>query len=152
MVRLLNKTYLLKIYSLIILASIYLISVNFVSPVFLGEQINSLESFMLNGGLSSTLLATLSFSLFFFSLTAFSGGRWMGMGDAKLVLFMGLFLGWPKIVLAIFLSFILGSIISLILIASKKKDIKSAIPFGPFLILGTFISLLWSDYLIKLIY
>ena len=136
------------IYPLILLGIFYLVLINFLSPLFSTEQLAGLSAFIWDGGLVNSLIATFSFSLFFFLLTVLSGGRWMGMGDAKLVLFMGLFLGWPKILLAIFLSFILGSLIALILIFSGQKSLKSIIPFGPFLILGTFISLLFNNFLV----
>lgn len=65
----------------------------------------------------------------------------MGMGDVKLALLMGLFLGFPGIVVALYLAFILGSVISLLLIAGKRAKFGHAIPFGPFLVLGTIIAL-----------
>lgn len=61
----------------------------------------------------------------------------MGMGDAYLVVLLGLILGWPQVLLALFLAFAVGAIYGIILIALKKKKMKSQIPFAPFLILGT---------------
>lgn len=74
---------------------------------------------------------------FFFLIWLISQGKWMGFGDVKLALFMGLFLGWPAILPALFFAFIFGSVVGLILIANKKKKLKSQVPFGPFLITGT---------------
>ena len=65
----------------------------------------------------------------------------MGMGDVKLGLFMGLLLGFPGIIVALYLAFILGSVISLLLIAGKRAKFGNAVPFGPFLVAGTIISL-----------
>jgi len=73
----------------------------------------------------------------------------MGGGDVKMGLMMGLLLGWPKILLALMIAFILGSIIGIAAIVLKIKKMKDAIPFGPFLILGTLLAYLWSDYIIS---
>ena len=71
----------------------------------------------------------------------------MGFGDVKLAFFMGLFLGWPKIIIAFYVAFIVGAAISLILIIFKKAGRKTQIPFGPFLILGTLIAWWWGEVL-----
>jgi prepilin signal peptidase PulO-like enzyme (type II secretory pathway) len=81
--------------------------------------------------------------LFFFSLSYFSKEKWMGMGDAYLVILLGLILGWPKILLGLFLAFAIGAIYGIILIGMKKKDMKSQLPFAPFLIVGTFFALFY---------
>lgn len=93
------------------------------------------------------LLAGLGGGLFFLVIVLFSQGRWMGMGDTKLVLFMGLILGWPKILIALFLAFLSGALISIALIAFKKKNLKSQIPFGPFLSGATIIAIFLGDAL-----
>ena len=64
-------------------------------------------------------------------------GKGMGLGDVKLAVFMGLFLGWPKTLGAFYLAFIAGAIVGLILLGFKKVRMKSEIPFGPFLIMAT---------------
>ncbi len=86
---------------------------------------------------------------FFLAIVLVSRGRWMGMGDVKLAFFMGLFLGFPHILTALFLAFFIGAIIGTGLIALRKKSLKSEVPFGPFLIIGTFIALFWGNSLIN---
>lgn len=76
--------------------------------------------------------------------------RGMGMGDAKLAAFTGIFIGYQQIT-AHFLAFLLGSLVGLILIAAGKKGRKSRIPFGPFLAAGAvmtmfFGSAIWNYY------
>ena len=88
---------------------------------------------------------------FFFLIILISKGKWMGFGDVKLAFLMGLILGWPNILFALFLAFILGAAIGLILIGLKIKSIKSQIPFGPFLVAATIIMMLWGE-IIKDIY
>ncbi|HCQ31156.1 TPA: prepilin peptidase [Candidatus Collierbacteria bacterium] len=68
-----------------------------------------------------------------------------GLGDIYLAPSLGLLLGWPKILPGMFSAFVLGSVVGLILIATKKKKMTQYLPFGPFLIIGTAISLLWGS-------
>ncbi len=86
--------------------------------------------------------------VFFFLIFYLSKGKGMGFGDVKYVIFMGLFLGFPEIIVGLFLSFSLGAIIGLILLTLKKKGMKSEIPFGPFLITGTILSYFFGDFLV----
>jgi leader peptidase (prepilin peptidase)/N-methyltransferase len=88
-------------------------------------------------------------TLFFVAIVLVSRGRWMGAGDIKLALFMGLVLGWPKILVALCLAFLIGAFVSIILIIKKKKTLKSQIPFGPFLAGATVLTLFIGDALIS---
>lgn len=94
-------------------------------------------------------LLSLIIPLFFLSLIIISRGKWMGMGDVKLALFMALFLGWPNVLVAAVLSFWLGTLASLPLLILGGKNMKSQIPFGPFLIIGTFIAYFWGSRMIS---
>jgi len=94
---------------------------------------------------SSAILA----AIFFLAIVLVSHGRWMGIGDIKLAFLMGLILGFPNILVALFLAFFLGAIIGLGLIFSGRKTLKSEIPFGPFLIAGTFIGLFYGGQIIN---
>jgi len=93
-------------------------------------------------------LAAFGAAAFFLLIVLVSRGKWMGWGDPKLVLFMGLLLGFPKIILALFLAFLIGAIMGIGLIISGKKTLKSEVPFGPFLVIGTFVALFWGGILI----
>ena len=75
-----------------------------------------------------------------------SRGKWMGLGDAKLMLGLGWILGLPLGFASVILSFWIGAIISLLImfVARKKINLKTEIPFAPFLILGAFIVFLFS--------
>lgn len=86
---------------------------------------------------------------FFWLIILISRGKWMGIGDVKIGILMGLILGIPKIFVALFLAFLIGAIISIILLILKKKTLKSEIPFGPFLIGATFIVLFWGEFLLN---
>ncbi len=87
--------------------------------------------------------------VFFLILFLITKGKGMGFGDVKLSFLLGLILGFPKIILALYLAFLTGAIIGIILIIwRKKRSIKDTIPFGPFLILGTILALFYGDLLI----
>ncbi|MBI4811985.1 prepilin peptidase [Candidatus Falkowbacteria bacterium] len=147
-------------------------------------------------------LSALLASGFFMALVLLSRGRWMGLGDIKLAFLMGLILGWPNILLALFLAFMGGALVGLGLIcgslltrvSSGRQNLffgpvrlaeagggtrveklkfrlgytyrspsnnikimakwsgytlKSQIPFGPFLITGTFLAIFWGEKIIN---
>ncbi|MDE2144625.1 MAG: prepilin peptidase [Patescibacteria group bacterium] len=65
-----------------------------------------------------------------------SRGRAMGFGDVKFAVGFGLLMGWPDAGVALMLAFIVGSIISLFLLAIGKGRMKSKLPFAPFIVAG----------------
>ena len=100
------------------------------------------------GTYSGALAALVGFGFFFF-LVAISKEKWMGMGDAQLAIFLGLVLGWPQILLALMIAFALGAAIGLSLVFLKKKKMQSQIPFAPFLVVGTFITMFFYDKIVN---
>lgn len=72
----------------------------------------------------------------------------MGGGDVKLLAMIGAFLGWKAVILTILLGSLFGSIIGILIMVSKGKDFKYAIPFGPFLAIGAVISLFYQNEII----
>jgi leader peptidase (prepilin peptidase)/N-methyltransferase len=74
----------------------------------------------------------------------------MGGGDIKLLAMIGAFLGWQGALVALVLAACAGSIIGIIMIIYKGKNLKYAIPFGPFLALGALCALLFGQELIIL--
>jgi len=71
----------------------------------------------------------------------------MGGGDIKLLAMIGGFLGWKSVFITIFFASLLGTIISLTLIALKKKKMEDYVPFGPYLGLGAIIALFYKGML-----
>jgi prepilin signal peptidase PulO-like enzyme (type II secretory pathway) len=112
------------------------------------ENWNLFGIWNLEFGILKPLLSAFLASTFFLAIVLLSKGKWMGGGDIKVAFFMGLFLGFPKILVALFFAYLIGAIIGIGLILAKKKTLKSEVPFGPFLIVGTFISLFWGNILI----
>ena len=72
----------------------------------------------------------------------------MGGGDVKLLAMIGAFLGWKAVILTIFLSSLIGSIVGVLIMILKGKNFKYAIPFGPFLSLGAILALFWGKRIV----
>ncbi len=68
-----------------------------------------------------------------------------GLGDIYLAPSLGVLLGWPKILVAVMLSFIFGSVVGILLMLFGKKKKTDYLPFGPFLIFGTLMALLYGS-------
>ncbi|SNR86488.1 leader peptidase (prepilin peptidase) / N-methyltransferase [Anaerovirgula multivorans] len=98
------------------------------------EVLNSLLGFLLGGG--------------FFLLIAVISNGGMGGGDIKLIAMLGFWFGWRDIILISFLSFIIGSVISIALLATKVKSRKDVIPFGPFIGVSTLLVILYKNYIL----
>lgn len=91
------------------------------------------------------LIAALPFFLVWFV----SKGNWMGFGDVKLALFLGVCLGLPNIFIGLMLSVLLGGLVSCILLAFTKSTLKTQLPFGTFLSVGTLITLFYGNEILK---
>lgn len=100
------------------------------------------------------IIAGVLLSLFFYSLHLITKGRGFGFGDVKLAMSLGLLQGIPKVLVGSFFSFVIGAAVGIILIAANKRKLGQTLPFGPFLVIGLAISLLWGspiwDYYIHL--
>lgn len=72
----------------------------------------------------------------FWGMAHFSKERFMGKGDAEIALAIGCTLGWPQIIPAYYLAFIVGAAYGISVLARRKGNLKSEVPFGPFLIAG----------------
>ena len=105
-------------------------------PLFHSE---SLWMMLLGGGVGFGVL-------FLISLVAPGA---MGMGDVKLVLFLGFIIGFPRIVITLFLAFVSGGLIAGILLSLKKIGKKDAIAFGPYLALAGVITLLYGTQILE---
>lgn len=117
-----------------------------ISFLFLFLILNS-RFLILNSALSG-----LGAFIFFFLLFLITKGKGMGFGDVKLAFLLGLFLGFPKIIIALYIAFLTGAWISLILVLwGKKKFFGGTIPLGPFLVLGTLVSLFYGENILNLV-
>ena len=77
----------------------------------------------------------------------------MGFGDVKLAGVLGLYLGWlgwAEVVTGAFLGFLIGGVVGMALMAARKAGRKSQIPFGPYMLVGAFVAILWGGVLADL--
>ena len=94
--------------------------------------INMLLGMVAGGGIF--VLITLLGGLFY-------GKEAMGFGDVKLMGALGLFFGLSNIIVITLVSFLIGAILSIILLVTKIKKSDEYIPFGPFIVIATFLSM-----------
>ncbi len=73
----------------------------------------------------------------------------MGMGDVKLMMVIGIFTGFPGVLLSLLFGVYLAAIVILIGLVLKKMKLGDTIPFGPFLALGTVVYLLWGNTIVQ---
>jgi prepilin signal peptidase PulO-like enzyme (type II secretory pathway) len=95
-------------------------------------------------------LAVLVAGGLFYVLFQVSDGHWIGGGDVKLGYALGLLLATPQLaMIALFIASLLGLVVSIPGLLTKKKGMESRIPFGPYLIAGTCIAMLFGESLIQ---
>jgi len=73
----------------------------------------------------------------------------MGWGDVKLAALIGLATGFPLVFMALLMGAILGGLVAVVLLITKKRSRKETIPFAPFLSLATMITLLWGSHILS---
>jgi prepilin signal peptidase PulO-like enzyme (type II secretory pathway) len=86
---------------------------------------------------------------FFLMQFLISKGKWVGGGDIRMGLLMGLALGWPNIIIALMLAYFIGSIVGIALILVGKKQWGSQVPMGVFLSTATVITLFWGEDILE---
>jgi len=129
------------IYSAIFFAFCYQIVSNLRSPI---SNISNLLS-----SLRFPFLSAIGAVIFFLVILLVTKGKGMGLGDVKIAAFMGLFLSFPNVLVALFLAFLAGSIVGIILIIFRKKTLKSKIPLAVFLSPATYIIFFWGQKIIE---
>ncbi len=85
---------------------------------------------------------------FFLAVFLAGRGKWLGFGDVKLAFLMGLALGFPQALAALFLGNFFGAIMGLGMIAANKMKMSSKIPFGPFLVAGTLAAAFFFEFIL----
>lgn len=102
-----------------------------------------------NSLLIDALWGVLILAGLFLVLFIISKGRWIGGGDVKLAIALGLLVGGPvPVIFLLFLASLLGTLYSLPSLISGKKKRHSMIPFGPFLMLAAFATFLFGSSII----
>ena len=96
-----------------------------------------------------SVISALVLSISFLSIVFVTRGRGMGSGDVPLAFLIGLVLGWPGSFVAIFLAFVTGGLISVVLLLAGAKKIGQPVPFAPFLVFGTLSALFFGRQIIE---
>lgn len=87
-------------------------------------------------------------SSFFLLQFIISKGKWIGDGDIRLGLLLGLSLGWPLVLVAILFGYFIGSIVGVGLMIAGKKKWSSQLPLGTFLAPAGIIALLYGSAIV----
>ncbi len=99
--------------------------------------------------LYNMLLGALVIGGFFLLQFVLSRGTWVGGGDIRLGVLMGVMLGLKSGLVALFSSYVFGAIVVILLLLLKRKAFKAEIAFGPFLVIGTYFALIFGDYVVQ---
>ena len=88
--------------------------------------------------------------LIFLLIFLTTSGRGMGFGDVKLSFALGLFLGFPMTLVSVYLAFLTGATVAIILVLWGKKKLKGdTIPFGPFLVASSIATYFFGDVMLR---
>lgn len=93
----------------------------------------------------SILVGGILGAAFFLVQYLLSKGRWIGGGDIRLGAVLGLALGWPLVAVAMVIAYLSGAAVAVVLIISRKRTLKSMVPFGTFLSAAGVVTYLWGD-------
>lgn len=96
----------------------------------------------------SALVGSLCFGGLFYVIYQVSRGKWIGGGDVRLGFILGLLLGWQKAILGLTAAAYLGTAVIVILLLAGKYRRNLKLPFGPFLLSGAVIAMLWGQTII----
>lgn len=102
--------------------------------------------------LQNSILLSGIFYAVFWLLWKLTKGKGMADGDMYVALYMGLLLGWPRGVVALINSFILGALVGVFLIVTKLRSRHDTVPFVPFMVAAIIISLAWGEKIIHFLY
>ncbi|MDP4000662.1 MAG: prepilin peptidase [bacterium] len=104
---------------------------------------------LFTGQVLNGLLGSLIISGFFFLQYLLSKGRWIGLGDVKLGLFLGSLVGWQLSIALLMLGYFMGAVVGLALIFTHKKKMDSAVPFGTFLATSAIITMIYGERILS---
>jgi len=126
----------------------YLILDKIVLPALILAIIVSLASGL---GFLNLIIGILIGALFFGLQHIISKGSWVGEGDIKLGALIGAMLGWPLVILALALAYIIGGAVAVFLLASARKKFGDILPMGTFLTAAAIIVLLWGEDILRIL-
>jgi leader peptidase (prepilin peptidase)/N-methyltransferase len=95
-------------------------------------------------GVKASIIGLLAGGGLFYAIAVLSRGG-MGGGDIKMMAMIGALMGWKSVLLTTFLGSLTGAVIGIFIMLSQGKGRKTKIPFGPFLALGSLITLFFGQ-------
>lgn len=149
--------------SIISLISIYVLTLLFIAIFFIDLEYGIIPDkltvlltivasvFVISSGadIFNHLFSALGSLLFFIGLFVVTKGKGMGLGDVKVSFALGLVLGFPLVIYGLYIAFLTGAFISIILVLWRKKTFRSGtVPFGPFLTASTLFTIFFGKTLI----
>jgi prepilin signal peptidase PulO-like enzyme (type II secretory pathway) len=127
-----------------------LISIPGIIIIFLFQIYFAINSGDFLNNILKILLAGVVCGGFFAVQYSLSKGKWVGSGDIRLGILIGFILGWPMGIVALFLSYIIGTIYAIPVLILKKKNLKSQVPMGVFIVLAIFVVMFWGEEIINI--
>lgn len=118
------------------------------SSLLLSDPLFNINQSGILAGLFNSFIGILVGGGLFFLIAVVSRGG-MGGGDIKMMAMVGAFIGWKGVLLVTFIGSLSGSIVGIFLMFLKGKDRKTKVPFGPFLALGSAITLFFGGEIIR---
>ena len=124
-------------------------------PLIVVALVESAVRYSIQGGsmpwgyLNSIIFGVVVLGGLYWTLYTFSKGKWVGYGDVKLGVFMGIALGFQRSLLALFLANVIGFLVVLPGLLAGKLKRTSKVPFGPFLIIAFMVAFLFGSQLIN---
>lgn len=132
--------------NLVLFMLLFVASIGVHVPLF--DHFLSFQDTLLDVPLLNALIGAFAIFAFFYLQIFVSHGKWMGGGDLRIAIFMGLVGGAKIALLGLFLSYFAGSIIGVgILLYNRNRNTE--VPFGPYLALGLYISLFWYTPIVE---
>lgn len=131
--------------NIILFVLLFMTSIGVHLPIF--NHFLPFETDVLNIPVLNAALGAFGIFAFFYLQIWVSHGKWMGGGDLRIALFMGLVAGAKIAALGLLLAYFSGSIIGIGILAYNRNR-NTEVPFGPYLALGLYIALFWYDPII----
>ncbi len=118
--------------------------------LWLGLIVNISATFtVLSSAVLGAIIGYLSLWSIYYIFKYFTGKEGLGFGDFKLLAALGAWFGWQQLAIIIFLSSFVGAMIGILLILLGKQAASKPIPFGPYLALAGWVSMIWGENMVE---
>ena len=102
--------------------------------------------------LVGALVVALGTAVFIQALRWVTKGRGMGDGDPYLMFLAGIIVGWPRALVVLLFAFVAGAGVGITLLATGRRQRSDTLPFGPFLVAGVIVALIWGGPFLRTMY